>query len=186
MTDSSTSQNNFNISVPVENCYDVYSSFISTDHAGIDNVPDKCSSTFNQSNISNNDNDVFDINNHKHVVEEYKVNHDHFYCTPFESQIVKFYFLNVCGLVSKLLIPDFIDFVRDFDIFCIVETKLDKFDDINVEGYTFRSINRENCKRGSGGVGVFIKNSLIKNVLFLDPLKTVYGLNLKTNPAYLE
>jgi len=36
LTDYSTSQNNFDISVPVKNCSDVGSSFISTDHAVID------------------------------------------------------------------------------------------------------------------------------------------------------
>ena len=64
--------------------------------------------------------------------------------------------------------PDFDDFVQKYDICCITETHLDKFDSINIDGYTFRHISREACKRNSGGVGVFIKNTLYNKVVILE------------------
>lgn len=62
----------------------------------------------------------------------------------------------------------------DFDIFCVNETFLRKEDSIIVNGYTFYSNNRtnihRNAKRGSGGVGIFVKNELMSlyNVSILD------------------
>ena len=43
--------------------------------------------------------------------------------------------LNVCGLVSKLHNPDFVEFLSLYDIICLTETKIDKIDDVVFEGY---------------------------------------------------
>lgn len=50
------------------------------------------------------------------------------------------------------------------DIFCVVETFLKNKETLSVDGYTYYTHNRANihkkAKRGSGGVGVFIRNEL--------------------------
>ena len=54
----------------------------------------------------------------------------------------------------------------DCDIFCVVETFLKNNETIVIPGYTYYSHNRTNihkkAKRGSGGVGIFIRNELLK------------------------
>ena len=48
---------------------------------------------------------------------------------------IKFAFINVCGLSSKIDIPDFIEF-ESRDVVALAETKLLSYDNINIEGYT--------------------------------------------------
>ena len=51
-----------------------------------------------------------------------------------------------------------------------------------MQGYTFKCINRENCYRKSGGVGVLIKDSLYKDIVFLDnSTENVLWFKLKNN-----
>ena len=51
------------------------------------------------------------------------------------------------------------------DVFCVVETFLKNKETLQIDGYTFISHNRRHlhrrAKRGSGGVGVFVRNSLL-------------------------
>ena len=66
--------------------------------------------------------------------------------------------LNVCGLKTRSLYPEFQELVSDYDMFCVAETKLDSTDIISVNGYTFRSQPRKRRYiRKSGGIGVFVK-----------------------------
>ena len=37
-------------------------------------------------------------------------------------------FLNVCGILPKLQVPDFTDFIKSNSINCVVETKLNEID----------------------------------------------------------
>jgi hypothetical protein len=93
---------------------------------------------------------------------KYSFIHDHAYCSLFDNTIViksKLPFINVFGLSTKLRKPDFISFIEKYDILCVAETKLDKFDDIYVNGYSFKGINRSGAKTKSGGVCDFVKNS---------------------------
>ena len=77
--------------------------------------------------------------------------------------------INVCGLKSKMNYPEFTKFIEQYDIVCILETKLDKYDKIEMPNYTFLSKPRtDEYKRKSGGIGFFINNSLSANVVTLD------------------
>ena len=75
--------------------------------------------------------------------------------------------INVCGLISKLLYPDFIDFVKAHDIVCIKETKIDELDvpNIKIDGFQFWSKHRNACVRKSGGIGAFVKSELVERKL---------------------
>ena len=74
---------------------------------------------------------------------------------------LKFGTLNVCGLKQRLQYPEFTKLINEFDIFCVTETKLDMYDIILLENFTFLSKPRmQKTKRKSGGIGVFIKSSL--------------------------
>ena len=81
---------------------------------------------------------------------------------------IKFSFINVCGLVSKLQIPEFCDFVKKYDIFCVAETKLDAFDVISLDGYIFKGVSRKHFRRKSGGVGIFVKDTLYESIDILE------------------
>jgi exonuclease III len=102
-----------------------------------------------------------------HLKIEHRSNimlNDHAYCVKFPS--LNIMSLNVCGLMNKLLCPDFLDFIQKYDIVCMSETKLDDIDVINVkiDDYEFFAKNRKS-KRKSGGVGFFVRKHLIKKKL---------------------
>jgi hypothetical protein len=65
--------------------------------------------------------------------------------------------LNVCGLVSKLRNPDLREFISLYGIICLTETKLDNYDEVELDGYkSLPPVNRQNCKARSGGICVFV------------------------------
>jgi len=82
---------------------------------------------------------------------------------------VKVASLNVCGLLSKIICPEFVNFVKRHDIVGLQEVKTDEFDVLSVEipGYVYVQKCRKKYKSKSGGVGVYVKDSLIHNVEFL-------------------
>ncbi|MEW8545038.1 MAG: hypothetical protein AB2693_16055, partial [Candidatus Thiodiazotropha sp.] len=77
--------------------------------------------------------------------------------------------LNVCGLRRKILYPEFSELVHNYDIFCVCETKLDNYDIVNIPDYTFLGQSRkQRYIRKSGGLGVFVKNSIAPFVTQID------------------
>jgi hypothetical protein len=87
--------------------------------------------------------------------------------------------LNVCGLKRKSEFPDFAYLVQKYDIFGAVETKLDIYDVVNIEGYHFiNKPRKQKYVRKSGGLGVFIRNDIVKYVEFIDT-ESEYVLWLK-------
>ena len=88
-------------------------------------------------------------------------------CTTSNS--FKITFLNVCGIKSKLLNPDFHVLIQNYDILVFVETKLDNFDVLQLPvGYAYHVKNRTNCDRKSGGIIVIYKQALAKHINFLN------------------
>ena len=74
--------------------------------------------------------------------------------------------LNVCGLKSKLKIPEFIEMVNSYDIVALQETKLDDVDYIEVPGYTIFCQNRKKISRyRSGGTAYLIRNSFNEYII---------------------
>ena len=69
--------------------------------------------------------------------------------------------LNVCGILSKLKYPDFTNFISQFDIVCISESKLDDLDDISILGYIAFYKNRGKFRRKSGGVLLLITETIL-------------------------
>ena len=69
--------------------------------------------------------------------------------------------LNVNGLLSKLKFNDFLDYLCTFDLIRLSETKLDNYDDFNLENFSIFSKNRQ--KYRSGGV-LLVKNNISKYI----------------------
>ena len=62
------------------------------------------------------------------------------------------------------------ELVKKHDIQCVCETKLDKEDVISYDGYTFINEPRKQAyARKSGGLGLFIRENLVK---FVKPLSS--------------
>jgi len=59
------------------------------------------------------------------------IKHDHLYCSSNNKFKLYCCFINVCGLLLKLLNPD-VNFINGYDICFFAETKLDEYDDIQV------------------------------------------------------
>ena len=93
---------------------------------------------------------------------------DHCYSYNSNVRNLKIACLNVCGLSCKTNFPDLSDFVSKYDIVGLVQTKLDSFDSVVCDGYRFYGVNRKQCKRKSGGVGIFVKTSLADHIVILD------------------
>lgn len=70
----------------------------------------------------------------------------------------------MCGLKSKLLLPEFEQFINEHHILGIGETKLCEDDVIQFPGYTFFSKFRKRCIRKSGGLGIFVRNDLLSYI----------------------
>ena len=72
--------------------------------------------------------------------------------------------LNVCGISSKLDIPDFTEFIESHTINCFVETKINYLDIDNLnlpQGYNGKFKCRNYCSKvKSGGIGIIYKDSL--------------------------
>ena len=52
-------------------------------------------------------------------------------------------FLNVCGIKSKLLNPDFDLLIKSYDVLIFTETKTDEFDELKLsEEYTYFAKNK--------------------------------------------
>lgn len=71
--------------------------------------------------------------------------------------------INVCGLKSKLVCPEFIDYLNTFDIIACEETKLDNFDDIHLDQHqcVFKH-RKQKVLRKSGGIAVLVRNEIFK------------------------
>ena len=77
--------------------------------------------------------------------------------------------LNVCGIKRRFQYPEFQELVNKFDIFCVLETKLDNLNSFSLSNYTFiHQSRRQKCLRRSGGIGVFIRNELVQRVKLIE------------------
>ena len=73
--------------------------------------------------------------------------------------------LNVCGLRKRSNYPDFFENFVDYDIVCFTEAKIDESDIILFPGFTaFYQPRKQKFLRKSGGIVVYVKNSLAKFV----------------------
>ena len=76
--------------------------------------------------------------------------------------------------------------MQNYDIFCVNETKIDKYDTIHLDGYTFISqCRRQNFFRKSGGIGVFVKNYLSPYVSLVES-DSDYILWVKLNKKFTQ
>jgi hypothetical protein len=73
--------------------------------------------------------------------------------------------LNCCVIKTNFNYPEFIEMINDFDILCLVETKTDDCDMINIPGYAVKMKNRKfmSFKR-SGGILLAYKNEYKKYI----------------------
>ena len=77
-------------------------------------------------------------------------------------------FLNVYGIRSKLLNPDFELLIKKYDILVFAETKTDEFDELKLpEDYTYFAKHRKKFDKKSGGIIVVYKRVLSDCLHFL-------------------
>ena len=71
--------------------------------------------------------------------------------------------LNVCGLRSKLINPDFLSFIQLYDMLIFQETKTDELDLLDLQdGYSYFAKHRNMSKGKSGGIIIVFKSNLSK------------------------
>ena len=81
---------------------------------------------------------------------------------------IKFLSLNVCGLRSKLRVPEFLEHLNLYDVIGLQETKLDDVDCIAIPDYTAATQNRLKISRyRSGGTAFNVRNNLLSHIAFL-------------------
>lgn len=81
---------------------------------------------------------------------------------------LKLSFLNVCGLKTKLLFPEFENFLKSHDIIGVAETKTCEEDVISFIGYSYFPKHRKHFVRRSGGLGVFVKDDVLPFVELIE------------------
>ena len=66
--------------------------------------------------------------------------------------------LNVCGLRSKTIFPEFHEFTSAYDVIGFQETKTDQLNDLTLPGFILKFKHRTNlAKRRSGGIALAYK-----------------------------
>ena len=72
--------------------------------------------------------------------------------------------LNVGGIESKLIHPEFHKYLSRYDIVCLSETHLSDTDEVNISGFTTFYKNRLKFKKKSGGLLILIKDELTNHL----------------------
>jgi exonuclease III len=91
-------------------------------------------------------------------------------CKDKSESVIKCLSWNVEGLTSdKKQTIDFVDFLCEYDIICLSESWTNSNSKIDIAGYSnpihsFRKYQNRRAKRSSGGLIVYIKNSIRKGV----------------------
>ena len=77
--------------------------------------------------------------------------------------------LNVCGLRSKTIFPEFHEFTSAYDVIGFQETKTDQLDDLILPGFILKFKHRTNlAKRRSGGIALAYKKELSNFITVID------------------
>ena len=77
--------------------------------------------------------------------------------------------LNVCGLESKKVTPEFLDFISKYDIIGFQETKTNQFDTIELNDFNICFKNRSDIsKKRSGGIALAYKKNLENFITVLE------------------
>ena len=77
--------------------------------------------------------------------------------------------LNVCGLKSRCINPDFISYLQSFHIIGQQETKLSEIDQINLNLFEVLTKNRKTKSRTpSGGIAIAVHESIIEHVTAIE------------------
>ena len=96
----------------------------------------------------------------------------------YDPNVIKICCWNVNGLTQTRLSKDLIgDYLSMFDLILLCETWAADDDDYELQGYTFynypRPFKQHNARRCSGGLGIFIRNSIINGVQILKLTKNM-------------
>ena len=73
-------------------------------------------------------------------------------------------------LKNKLNIPEFEEFVHNYDLLMCAEIKVGYLDFISVNGYTFHCSKLVKTSHKAGGVGIFIRNDFIDDSEIFDTI----------------
>ena len=92
--------------------------------------------------------------------------------------------LNVCGVLSKLRYPEFMNLITKFDIVTLTETNLDDIDTVEVPGYVPFYKNRAKYRRKSGGILLLVREELVKQVTILESKYLVSKVDSKVKKYY--
>lgn len=75
--------------------------------------------------------------------------------------------MNVCGLRSRLIVPEFQDLICKYDLIFLTETKAGEGDIFDLPyGYKIKMKNRSKCLSKSGGIAVIYKKQLEQYLKF--------------------
>lgn len=88
--------------------------------------------------------------------------------TKLASVHLRILSLNVCGLTAKKKFPELYDVISKIDIACLLETKLDDIDQVDLAGFTCFMKNRRGFRYRSGGVALLVRNELLRHIKIVE------------------
>ena len=99
-----------------------------------------------------------------------------------EKELIKILSLSVCGLQSKLIIPEFVELINNHNIIGLQETKLDDADTPDIKGYKLFCNNRQRLSRyRSGGTALLIREELLPHIKVHKPTsKLIQWFNISS------
>ena len=113
--------------------------------------------------------ELSDVSDDMNVSNDAMILKKHTYSIPDNSLSVKLVYINVCGLLSKLLYPDFEELCQAYDIICLAERKLGSLDSFDIQNFSIlQLINRKQAKIRSGGIAVLVKDTIFEHVKVLN------------------
>ena len=80
----------------------------------------------------------------------------------------------MCGLKRRAEYPEFIDFVKNYDLVCFSESKIDATDIISFPGYCcYDQPRKQKYIRRSGGISVYFDEKLVNYISKIDTVKSL-------------
>ena len=155
---------------------DLITKHTKSDLKNVNNIEENnyiCSDNLNEASYSESSNDIGDDKKDDNNNDSFNLNNN-FSLTSFStfSTEIKCYSLfcvaiNVGGITTKLLHPEFENFIKLHDIICISESKLSDTETVHIEGFTSFYRNRKKFKKRSGGLLLLVKDCYVKHIKYM-------------------
>ena len=88
--------------------------------------------------------------------------------TPTQPTKLVISLINVCGIKNRMKSVEFYNFINNYDVILMTETKLDELDQIAFPGFRLITKNRLFKRKASGGVAALLSEKVQSRVSLIN------------------